>query len=133
MPKAPEHIEAFQQMVGFILGKLYDVHPTELSSDIDAFFISEWPTDTQADLFEDTVKYLVRHGFLHKENFYLQLTPASWDVLQRPDPLDVRRTLGSALASWAKDTASETGKALTIESVTTLMKLVFQGVTGGDG
>lgn len=50
MAKAPENIEAFQRMVGAILGRLYETHPEELSWDVDEFFGEDVPPSSAPNM-----------------------------------------------------------------------------------
>lgn len=131
MAKAPENIEAFQRVVGLVLGRLYEIHPAELQFEPDGFFGDTVPSDKEINRFEDTVNYLVRHGYLHQDKqYFLQLTPASWEVLKQQNPLDREETLGSALVTWTKDTASETSKSLVGQAAGTVRTAVSSLVLG---
>lgn len=126
MTKVPENIAEFQRMVGFVLGRLYQIHPTELVLDSTVFFGDQPHSHEERFLFQDTVKYLVVNGYLHQdEQSLLQLRPASWQVLKQPNPLDSSQTLGSALASWAGDAVSETGKGMVTQVAGNVLDLLY--------
>lgn len=135
MAKAPENIQAFQRMVGAILGQLYEIHPEELLWDGEEFFDDSALSDNDASTFDSTVKYLVRHGYLHQDpQDYLQLTPKSWEVLQQPDPMNADQTVGAALVSWSKDAGSEVSKGIIAKTAETVLAAVFRAAwTGATG
>lgn len=126
MTKVPDNIAEFQRMVGFVLGRLYEIHPAELLFASNVFFGDLPHSHEERFLFQDTVNYLVRNGYLHQDGeFLLQLTPASWQVLKQPNPLDSSQTLGSALASWAGDAVSEAGKGVMTQVAGNVLDLVY--------
>ncbi len=125
MTNEPVHIVKFKEMAGFVLGRLYEIHPEDISFDAASFYGNDVPSDQDEELFSNTVNYLVRNGYVHQDsNFYLQLTSASWDVLQKPNPLLPTETLGSSLMNWAKEAASDVGKGFAGKSVDVALRAV---------
>ncbi|MGI3128630.1 hypothetical protein [Nitratireductor sp. PBL-C9] len=134
MGEEPQNIREFKEMVGTILGRLYDVHPSELPNDADAFIQEDRLTDEIVDLFDGTSNYLVRGGFLHQdEQFYLQLTPASWDVMQKPNPLRPDEAIGKTLATWTKQAASDVGKATVAQAASAALTMLYTALKAGGG
>ena len=109
--REPENITAFKEMVGRILGKLYSCHPIELDGDAEVFFDDDEVDDNEYDLFSNTVSYLARSGYLHQDkHLYLQLTDRAWEVLQKPNPLQPSKSIGSTLYDWVKEAGSDAAK-----------------------
>ncbi|MBD9621899.1 hypothetical protein IB279_02965 [Ensifer sp. ENS06] len=105
----PANIVAFQEMVIRILGEIYTVHPKDIAWDPSSVFHDQEPDDATAELFDETVIYLVRNGYLdaRDRNGFLALNAKSWAVLSKPDPLDPTQSIGSKLATWLKTTTSD--------------------------
>lgn len=129
MTNEPEHIVRFKEMAGFILGRLYEEHPGDLAFEAADFYLNAVPSDDDTALFEKTVLYLVRNGYVHQDRqMYLQLTSASWDVLQKPNPLLPVETVGSSLMKWGRDTTSEVSKGLAGKTVESALKAVATAI-----
>ena len=125
MPNEPIHIVRFKEMAGFILGRLYEEHPAALQFEASEFYQNDVPSDEDAELFDNTVNYLVRNGYVHQDSqYFLQLTSAAWDVLQKPNPLLPVETVGSSLMKWGKDATSDVAKGLAGKTVDAALSAV---------
>lgn len=104
--KEPENITQFKEMAGRILGHLYSTHPTPEVFSSDDFFEDPLEED-EADLFDDTVMYLLENGYLTEtQKGVIRLRDKGYEALNKPNPLQTNETLGSGLTNWAKGTAS---------------------------
>lgn len=135
MTDEPENIVRFKEMTGFILGRLYEEHPGDIASDASTFYGNDVPSDRDVDLFDNTVLYLVRNGYVHQDRqHYLQLTSASWDVLRKPNPLLPTETVGSSLMKWGKEATSEVAKGLagkTVDAALTSVAIAIRAAVMG--
>jgi hypothetical protein len=128
------NIQKFKEMAGTILGKLYACHPSELQSEASDFIGFEVNDEEAVALFDDTVNYLTRAGYLHRDDqHFLQLTPASWDVLQEPNPLLPGEAIGSTLAKWVSSTASDAGKATFTQAASSALGMLYFALKTGIG
>lgn len=104
--KEPKNITHFKEMAGRILGHLYATHPTPEVFSSDNFFDDPLEED-EADLFDDTVMYLLENGYLTEtQNGVIRLRDKGYEILNKPNPLQTNETLGSSLAKWVKGTAT---------------------------
>lgn len=125
----PDNISIFKQMTGLILGKLYSNHPVELQGEAHVFFGNTVPDDEEVDIFDSTVSYLVRCGYVHQDKqYFLQLTDKAWEAMQKKDPLAPSKSIGKSLSDWVKDASSDTAKdglkKLAPVALTTLYKAI---------
>ncbi|RVH78241.1 hypothetical protein CN203_10980 [Sinorhizobium meliloti] len=110
----PDNIVEFHRMTLMILGKLYSVHPEDIEFDASSIFENEVPLHEEVNLFENTANYLLENGYLTKTQIGFRLNAKAFAVLQKPDPLQPSKSLGSSVAAWMADTASTTGKDATV-------------------
>ncbi|MGU3401578.1 hypothetical protein ACLBWS_17900 [Brucellaceae bacterium D45D] len=126
----PLNIVDFKTMVGRILGQLYSNHPMEIDSDAGTFFDNEALDDEQLRLFDSTVAYLVRSGYIHQDKqFYLQLTDTAWEVLQKPNPLQDSKSIGETLYQWMKETGQDTAKDGVKSLVPVALTALYKAIT----
>ena len=127
----PDHIVRFKTMVAAILGTLYGDHPNERWDEAEGFFEVN-PAGFDADLFDETVNYLVENGYLTRSNpGYLRLNDKSFFVLQKPNPLKKEESLGSTMARWATDALSGSAKAKLSTVVDAAMGAIYDGIKLG--
>ncbi|OYR18954.1 hypothetical protein [Brucella thiophenivorans] len=128
--KEPQNIVEFKTMVGRILGQLYSEHPIEIDRDAGTFFGNEVLDDQESDLFDSTVSYLVRSGYIHQDKqFYLQLTDTAWEVLQKPNPLQDTKSIGETLYEWMKETGQDTAKDGIKSLVPVALTALYKAIT----
>lgn len=128
----PDNISAFQEMAGRVLGRLYAQHPTAMFFDYESFF-DEPSGDDDEDLFNDTVMYLIENGYLTQtdKNSHVRINDRSYQVLQKPNPLSANEAIGTTLAHWARDTASDTGKNIVSGAASAALSLLYTTIKAG--
>lgn len=127
--KEPTNISQFKEMAGRILGHLYATHPTPEVFSSDNFFDAPLEGD-EADLFDDTVMYLLENGYLtESQKGVIRLRDKGYEVLNQPNPLQAKETLGSSLSNWAKSTASTVSKDGISELTASALKALFTAFT----
>jgi hypothetical protein len=112
MASEPENIIRFKTMAAPILGALYAVHPADIPRDSSGIASNQVLDESDEDLFDDTVSYLIENGYLTTTSGggFIRLNAKSWEVLQKPDPLKPKETLGSQLVKVAKDAGAAGAK-----------------------
>jgi hypothetical protein len=128
----PNNITAFQEMTGRVLGHLYDRHPTAIFFDYESFFEEPFD-DNEEDLFNDTVMYLIENGYLTQtdKDTHVRLNDRSYQVLQKPNPLSAEEPIGTTLAHWARETASDTGKSIISGAANAALSMLYTSIKNG--
>lgn len=107
-----DNIERFKAMAGRILGALYAEHPKAQWNDPGLVYGGNIvPEEKDADLYEDTVNYLEENGYIiSPERGFIRLRDKGYQVLQKPNPLDPKKPLGTTLTEWAQAAAGSAVK-----------------------
>lgn len=115
--KEPENIVHFKEMAGRILGTLYAGHPQDAWNRPSLVFGDDEPGDNDAELYENSVNYLLENGYLTRTDpGFVRLNDRSFHVLGEANPLEPKKSIGASLADWAGKATSETGKTLLAQS-----------------
>lgn len=131
----PENIEQFKVMAGRILAALYSTHPRAQDFDPSLVFGGNVVPDTDdEELFEETVNSLVENGYIIiVQKGYLRLLDKAYETLQKPNPLDPKKSIGSTLVGWAKDATTKAAKDASSKIVAAALTMLFQAISSASG
>lgn len=130
----PQNITDFKQMAGRILGTLYDTHPSEMFIEADAFFDADL-TREEEDLFDDTLAYLCENGYLTRtsNSTHVRLNDRAYHILQKPNPLEPKESIGYSLAKWTKGSISEASRSAVATVAGSALTLLYSILKGSGG